>query len=78
MDNGACSYRRFLEGDEKHAVAKEALTPLAWVTVHILNALRDTENNPVYTEKASRILDILFEGEEQSEFVKNIRNNLSR
>ena len=68
----------FLEGDEKHAVAKEALTPLAWVTVHILNALRDTENNPVYTEKASRILDILFEGEEQSEFVKNIRNNLSR
>ena len=62
---------------EKRTAAKESITPLAWVTVHILNALFETENNPVYKEKASRIIDILFDGEGQSEFVKNLQKNLS-
>lgn len=51
----------FLEGEEKQKVAKEALIPLAWAIKHHLTALFETENNPVYLDKASQILDILFE-----------------
>ena len=49
----------FLEGEEKRAVAKEALKPLAWGITHHLTALAKTENNPDYLEKAKQITDIL-------------------
>lgn len=67
----------FLDGEEKRQVAKEARIPLACVAAHILTALRETENEPAYTKKAMQILDILFEGEEEDEFVRSIRRSLS-
>lgn len=62
----------FLEGDEKRKAAKEALTPLAWALSHHLSALAETEDEPAYLEKAARILDILFDGEED-DYIKSIR-----
>ena len=49
----------FLDGEEKRAVAKEALKPLAWGITHHLTALSETENNPEYLEKAKQITAIL-------------------
>ncbi|MBR4051270.1 MAG: helix-turn-helix transcriptional regulator [Clostridia bacterium] len=49
----------FLDGEEKRAVAKEALKPLAWGITHHLTALSQTENNPEYLEKAKQITAIL-------------------
>ncbi len=66
----------FLEGEEKNKVAREALIPLAWVIAHHLTALSETEDNPAYLRKASRILDILFEGEKEDAFIKAIRQKL--
>ncbi len=66
----------FLQGEEKHKVAKEALIPLAWTIAHHLSALSDTENNPEYLKKATQIFDILFDGEED-DFIKSIREKLS-
>lgn len=54
----------FLEGEEKRAVAKSALKPLAWDITHHLTALSETENNPLYLEKAKQITAILSECEE--------------
>ncbi len=51
----------FLTGDAKRKVAKEALEPLAWGIKHHLTALSETENNPVYLEKATKIINILFD-----------------
>lgn len=68
----------FLEGEEKHKIAKEALTPLAWVIAHHLTALYETENNPAYLSKASQILDILFAGENEDDFIKSIRRRVSQ
>lgn len=65
----------FLEGEERRAVAKDALTPLAWSLSHHLSVLAETENNPVYLEKANAILDILFDGDE-NDFIKAIRADL--
>jgi len=49
----------FLEGEEKHQVAREALVPLAWAIKHHLTALSETENDPSYLDKAEKILEIL-------------------
>lgn len=51
----------FLDGNEKQKVAKDALIPLAWAIKHHLTALYGTENNHTYLDKASQILDILFD-----------------
>lgn len=67
----------FLKGEEKHKTAKEALTPLAWVIAHHLTALYETENNPIYLNKASQILDILFAGEKENDMIKSIRERVS-
>ena len=66
----------FLEGEEKRRVAEDGLLPLAWTTVHLLNALADTNNDPAYCDRAARILDILAEGEspEIAEAILKIRN----
>lgn len=65
----------FLEGAEKREVAKKALTPLAWAIVQHLSALAETEENHVYLEKAGRILEILFDGEED-EVIKAIHKKI--
>ena len=67
----------FLEGEEKRRVAKEALTPLTWTTVHLLNALAETEDDPAYREKAARIREILAEGE-APETAEAIRGQLPK
>ena len=51
----------FLEGEEKAAVSREALEPLAWAIRLHLNALAEAEQNPGYKEKAEQILAILNE-----------------
>lgn len=66
-----------LQGEEKHQVAEEALTPLAWTIVHHMNALYETENAPAYLTKAEKILDILFEGKAENDFVKSIRERIT-
>ena len=68
----------FLEGEEKRKIAKEALAPLAWVIAHHLTALYETEDNPAYLRNASQIIDILFAGEKEDEFIKSIRRSLSQ
>lgn len=65
----------FLEGEEKHNVAKEALVPLALSITQHLSVLAQMEENPAYYEKAERILDLLFEGEED-DTVEPIRKAL--
>ena len=49
----------FLEGEEKHKVAKEALQPLAWSVRHVLTALAETESDPSYLDKAEKIEALL-------------------
>lgn len=59
--------------DEKRKnVATEALERLAWVISFHLRALAEIENDPRYKEKAIRVLDILFDGNE-NEFLRQIR-----
>lgn len=65
----------FLEGEEKHNVAKGALVPLALSITQHLSVLAQMEENPTYYEKAERILDLLFEGEED-DTVEPIRKAL--
>ena len=66
-----------LRGEERKAVAREALTPLAWVISHHFRALAEEENDPSYLKKAAQILDILFDGEEKNEFVCSLRRQLN-
>jgi tetratricopeptide (TPR) repeat protein len=66
----------FLSGEEKRAVAKEALMPLAWGMVHHLSALSETESNPGYRQKAKEILNILFDNEPENSFVQKMLNSL--
>ncbi|HBA49659.1 MAG TPA: hypothetical protein DCZ91_18050 [Lachnospiraceae bacterium] len=54
----------FLEGEEKREVAKNALVPLALSITQHLSVLAQTEENPVYYERAEQILNLLFDGEE--------------
>ena len=49
----------FLSGEEKRAVARGALTPLAWVIKHQLCALAETENDPAHLRRAADILELL-------------------
>lgn len=67
----------FLEGEEKHHVAKEALAPLAWGMAHHLSALAETEDDPAYLQKAAQILDILFDGKED-DLIRSIRKRLEK
>ena len=60
----------FLTGEEKHRVAKEALTPLAWAITHHLNALAETENDPTYQEKAKQILALLLACDKENAFIR--------
>ncbi|MBQ7976935.1 MAG: helix-turn-helix domain-containing protein [Clostridia bacterium] len=66
----------FLKGEEKRRIAREALTPLAWALTHHLSALYETESNPEYLNKASKIIDILFADYEQDDFIKAIKKKL--
>lgn len=67
----------FLNGEEKREIARGALVPVAWVIAHHLNALYETENDPEYLSKALQILDILFEGEKNNDFVMSVRDKIS-
>lgn len=68
----------FLQGEEKHKVAREALTPIAWVIAHHMTALYETENNPAYLTKAEKIFDILFASETENNFIKSIREQMRK
>ena len=68
----------FLKGEERHQIAKDARTPIAWVIAHHLTALTETENDPIYLSKASQILDILFSGEQEDAFIRLIRECISK
>lgn len=68
----------FLHGKEKHKVAREALTSIAWVTAHHMTALYETENDPTYLTKAEKILDILFASETENNFIKSIRERIRK
>lgn len=50
----------FLQGEEKHAVARQALVPLNWAMQLHLNALADTEQNDQWRIKARQIHDLLL------------------
>ncbi len=65
----------FLQGEERHAVAKEALVPLAWSISRHLSVLAETEEEPAYLERAEQILGILFDDKEDDK-VKSIREDL--
>lgn len=67
----------FLEGEDKHAVAKDALTPIAWVIAHHLTALSETEKSPVHLERAAQILDLLANCDPTNEAIRSIRAGLS-
>ena len=67
----------FLTGEEKHKVAKEVLTPIAWIIVHHLNALGETENNADYQKRALKILDILSECDRENDYIISLRRQLS-
>ncbi len=67
----------FLSGEERKTTAREALTPIAWVIAHHLEALCEEENDPAYLSKAAQIIDILFDGEEKNEFVNTLLKKLS-
>ena len=66
----------FLQGEEKHKVAREALIPIAWIIAHHMTALYETENDPTYLTKAEKILDILFEAETENNFIRSIRGQI--
>lgn len=68
----------FLQGEEKYKVAREALTPIAWVIAHHMTALYETENDPTYLTKAEKILDILFTSETENNFIKSIRERIRK
>ena len=68
----------FLQGEEKYKVAREALTPIAWVIAHHMTALYETENDPTYLTKAEKILDILFTSETENHFIKSIRERIRK
>lgn len=68
----------FLQGEEKHKVAKEALTPIAWVIAHHMTALYETENDPIYLTKAEKILDILLASETENNIIQSIREQIRK
>lgn len=68
----------FLTGEEKRQAAKEALVPIAWIIVHHMTALCETENDQSYLTKAEKILDMLFADEAESNTVKSIREQIQK
>lgn len=64
----------FLQGEKKREVAKTALVPLAMSLAAHLSVLAQEEENAAYFEKAEKILDILFDGEE--DVITSIRSSL--
>lgn len=68
----------FLTGEEKHQTAKEALVPIAWIIVHHMTALYETENDQSYLNKAEKILDMLFAGEAENNEIKSIREQIQK
>lgn len=67
----------FLSGEEKQAVAREALKPIAWSIAHHLSALSETEKNPEYLKNAMQIINILFDDENKDTFIQGIYDKLS-
>ncbi len=65
----------FLTGDQKKAVAQEALQPLAWSISHHLSALGETKNVPQHIETARQNLDLLLEYS-QDAFIMSLREQL--
>lgn len=57
---------------EKKIVALSAIEPLAWLLSYHLSALSEIENDTRYKEKIVKILDILFEGNE-NDYIAKIR-----
>lgn len=68
----------FLEGDEKHAAAIEAIIPLAWAIAHHLSALAETEQNSAHRIRAAKILDLLLEGIPDDPFICSIRRKAAQ
>ena len=68
----------FLSGEQKREVAKEALKPLAWDIAHHLSALSETENNPVYLQKAAQVINLLFEDTDKDAFILGILEGINR
>lgn len=68
----------FLQGEEKHKAAREALVPIAWVIAHHMTALYETEKDPAYLDKAEKILDILFANETENNVIQSIRERIHR
>lgn len=66
----------FLTGEEKRQAVKEALVPIAWIIMHHMTALCETENDQSYLTKAEKILDILFADEAESNEIKSIREQI--
>ena len=66
----------FLQGEEKHDAAKQALAPLAWCVAHHLTALSETEHNKAYLQKALQIIDILIAEEERDAFIRKMCDDL--
>ncbi len=60
------------DNDKKNEIAKSALEPLAWLISYHLTAISETEKDARCKEKITKILDILFDGNE-SEFILGIR-----
>lgn len=50
----------FLNGKEKHDIAKEAMTTIFWILSHHLEALAETERNEEYLTKMEKIREILY------------------
>lgn len=66
-----------LDGEERHEIAKDALIPLAWSMALHLEALAETEKQPEYLHKISRILDLLFDGNE-NDFIRSVRDRAEK
>lgn len=67
----------FLNGEDRRENAANALAPLMWSLSIQLEALADEEHAPEYREKMLKILDILFEGEEDEQ-IRKIRSRMER
>ncbi len=61
------------DNTEKNKIARSAIEPLAWLLSYHLTALSETENNVEYKEKIIKILDVLFDGNE-NDYIIDIRN----
>ena len=44
--------------------------------IFVVKTTEGRENNPAYLSKATRIIDILFDGEERYDFVNTLRKHL--